>query len=158
MTFTSTYYFMVTNPNHSDLQQIAYNSTYPIYFLKDNTLYRRQGVWNRTWRNWLKDNGIEVCEENAVYHPVMQIENGVITTWETHVANIGNKLLDMTETTRQHYYPNLYFVQIGNHPYSKEGRFNKCWQLENAQRESHRIIYPHYDPKQYFLLPKQLPC
>ena len=158
MTFTSTYYYMTTNPYHSDLKEIAYNSTYPIYFLKGNTLYRRQGVWNRAWRNWLKDNGIELCEENAVYHPVIKVENGVVTTWETQIANIGNKMLEMCDSTRQHYYPNLYFVQIGNHPYAKEGRLHKSWLLENAQRESHRIIYPHHEPKQFFILPKDLHC
>lgn len=158
MTFTSTLYHITINPQHKDLQQTAYNSTYPIYFLKDNTLYRRQGIWARQTKNWLKEVGIELCEENAVYHPVVKVENGIVTTWETQLANVGNRLLDMSESIRNTYYPNLYFVQIGNHPYAKEGRLHKSWLVENTQRESHRIIYPHHDPKQYFILPKDLPC
>ena len=156
MTFTSTFYHMVTNPHHPNLKEIAYNSENPIYYLKENTLYKRVGVWNRGWKNWLEENGIIVCEDRAVYHPVINVENGVVTTWETQVANIGNKMLVMDDSTRKAYYPNLYFVQVGNHPYTKLGRFHKCWQLDNAQRESHRIIYPHHDPKQLFLLAKDL--
>ena len=157
MTFTSTLYNLVTNPQHKDFTQTAYNSDYPIWFHKDNTLYYRQGIWGRQYKDWFKEVGLELCKESAVYHPVIKVENGVVTTWETQIANIGNKLLEMTESTRLHYYPNLYYVQIGNHPYAKEGRLHKSWLLENAQRESHRIIYPHYDPKQYFILPKELP-
>ena len=147
---------MATNPNHASLKDIAYNSENPIYCLKNGVLYKRVGVWNRAWKNWLEENGVVVCEDRAVYHPIIKVENGIVTTWETQIANLGNKMLDMGESIRQTYYPNLYFVQIGNHPYSKNGRFHKCWQLENAQRESHRIIYPHHDPKQYFILPKDM--
>tara|TARA_Y100001937_G_scaffold89963_1_gene121671 strand:- start:43 stop:519 length:477 start_codon:yes stop_codon:yes gene_type:complete len=156
MEYTSQLYHIVTNPQHPQLEETAYNSELPVYYLKDNTLYKRQGVWQRDWRNWLESVGITVCDENSVYHPVIKVENGVVTTWETQIANIGNKMLDMGESTRQTYFPNLYYVQIGMHPYPKEGRFHKTWRLETAQRESHRIIYPHYDPKQYFLLPKDI--
>ena len=158
MTCTSTLYHIATNPQHKDFEQKAYNSEFPIWFLRDNTLYKRQGVWARQTKNWFTSVGLELCEENAVYHPVIKVENGIITTWETQVANVGNKMLEMTESNRQHYYPNLYYVQIGNHPYSKEGRLHKSWLLENAQRECHRIIYPHHEPKQFFILPKDLPC
>ena len=157
MTFTSTLYHIATNPQHADHQQKAYNSEFPIWFLRDNTLYKRQGIWARQTKNWLTSVGLELCKEYAVYHPVIKVENGIVTTWETQIANIGNKMLEMSETTRQHYYPNLYYVQIGNHPYSKEGRLHNSWLLENAQRECHRIIYPHHEPKQFFILPKDLP-
>ena len=156
MTFSSILYSMCTNPNHSNFNDMAYNSEYPVYYLKNNTVYKRLGVWNRGWRNWLEENGVPVDDDRAVYHPVINVQNGIITTWETQIANIGNKMLDMGESNRKVFYPNLYFVQIGNHPYPKEARFHKCWQLDTAQRECHRIIYPHHDPKQFFLLPKDL--
>lgn len=156
MTFTSALYHMAINPQHKDLEQIAYRSTYPIYFLKDNTLYRRQQIWARNIKNWLESVGLELCEDNAIYHPVIKVENGIVTTWETQLANLGNKMLDMSESTRKAYYPNLYYVQLGNHPYPKQGRWHKSWLIETAQRESHQIIYPHPDPKQHFLLPKDL--
>ena len=50
-------------------------------------------------------------------------------------------MFKMTETTRQHY-PNLYYVQIGNHPYSKEGRLHKSWLLENAQKNVTNNLSP----------------
>ena len=157
MEFTSTLYHIVTNPQHPQLEEKAYNSELPVYYLRDNTLYQRQGVWERGWRNWLESEGIEICDEyRSVYHPVIKVENGIVTTWETNKANMGVKMLDMGECTRKTYYPNLYFVQIGMHPYPKEGRFHVNWAIDVAQRESHRIIYPHYDPKQYFLLPKDI--
>ena len=157
MTFTSSLYHIATNPQHADYQMKAYHTEYPIWFLKDNVLYKRQNIWARSTKNWFSSVGLELCEDNAVYHPVIKVENGVVTTWETQIANIGNKILDMTESARATYYPNLYFVQIGNHPYAKEGRLHKSWLLEDAQRESHRIIYPHHEPKQFFMLPKDIP-
>ena len=156
MTFTSTLYHIATNPQHKDFEQRAYNSEYPIWFLKGNTFYKRQGIWARQTKNWFKEVGIELCEDNAVYHPVIKVENGVVTTWETQKPNIANHFLQMDKSIMELYYPNLNFVQIGNHPYSKEGRLHKCWQVDNAQRESHRIIYPHHEPKQHFMLPKDL--
>ena len=157
MELSSQLYSIVTNPQHPLLEEKAYNSELPVYYNKDNTLYERQGVWQRCWFNWLVQNGVSVCDNHrSVYHPIIKVENGVVTTWETQIANLGNKMLDMGESTRQAYFPHLYYVQIGNHPYPKEARFHKNWRVETAQRESHRIIYPHYDPKQHFLLPKDL--
>ena len=157
MTFSSTLYQIVTNPQHSAFEEIAYNSELPVYFLKGSTLYQRVGVWNRGWRNWLLSEGVVVCDDHrSVYQPVIKVENGIVTTWETLNANMGVKFLQMPDSNRKAYYPNLNFVQIGLHPYPKEGRYHVNWIIDTAQRESHRIIYPHYDPKQHFLLPKDI--
>ena len=157
MTFSSLLYQIVTNPQYGHhLEEKAYNSEIPTYLLRGNTLYMRQGVWQRDFRRWLESVGIDVCDHRTVYQPVIKVENGIVTTWETNLANMGNKFLQMSDTNRSFYYPNLNFVQVGMHPYPKEGRYHVNWSIDNAQRESNRIIYPHYDPKQYFLLPKDI--
>ena len=157
MTFSSTPYRIVTNPQHHMLEEKCYNLEIPTYYLKGNTLYQRQGVWQRDFRLWLESVGITVNDEDkSIYHPIIKVEDGIVTTWEANTANMGNKFLQMEDSTRGNWYPNLYFVQIGNHPYPKEARLHVNWQIEQAQRESHRIVYPHYDPKQYFLLPKDI--
>ena len=157
MDFTSTLYQIATNPQHPQLEEKMYNSELPVYFLKGSTLYQRVSVWNRDFKNWLECEGVNVCDDNRVlYQPVIKVENGVVTTWETLNANMGVKFLQMPDSNRKAYYPNLYFVQIGLHPYPKEGRFHVNWTIENAQRESHRIVYPHHDPKQFFLSPKDI--
>ncbi len=156
MTFTSKLYLMATNPQHPSFDEMYYNSDQPNYYHKDNTVYKRQGIWARDFINWLEQMGITVGDDRSVYIPVIKVENGVVTTWETHQANMGNKFLQLDESTRTLRYPNLYFVQIGMHPYPRQARFHNDWSIEQAQKESHRIIYPHYDPKQHFLLPKDI--
>ena len=130
MEFSSTLYHMTVNPNHYEFNQKAYNTDQPIYVWKDNTVYKRMAVWQRDFRTWLRDNGVEVdTDSNIVYTPISHYGNGVLTGWHTQYPNIANRFLDMNKAVRESYYPNLYFVQVGNHPYPKEGRFPLCWLL-----------------------------
>ena len=157
MTFTSNLYLMATNPNHVDFQQMAYNSDQPIYVWKDNMVYKRTGVWQRDFRNWLRDNGIEIdSDENNIYCPVAHVKDDVLTGYHTQYPNVANRFLDMRKSTLESYYPNLYYVQIGNHPYPKEARWNSSWLTDMFHRECHRIVYPHSDPKKFFILPKDI--
>ena len=154
MEYSSILYYLVTNPNAQRYEETRYNSNIPTFIFKDNTVFMGQGIFGRDHRVWLEQNGIDLCEECTLYHPVIKLENGIVTTWETFRPNVANHFLQMDKSTREAYYPMLNFVEIGNHPYSRDGRFRTQWLIEQAQRESHRIIYPHYDPKQHFLLPK----
>ena len=157
MEFSSTLYFMAINPNHVDFSQNAYNTDEPIYVWKDNTVYKRTGVWQRDFRNWLRDNGIDVdTDYNIVYIPVAHVKDNVLTGYHTQFPNIANRFLEMGKSTRESYYPNLYYVQVGNHPYPKEARLNQGWLVDNYHRECHRIIYPHHEPKKFFILPKDI--
>ena len=158
MEFTSTYYYYLTNPNAKVFEEKAYNNpNQPNYIWKDNTLYMRKTIWGTDFRRWLKNVGVDYDDNDlAVYTPIAHIDNGVVTGYHTHIANISNRFLDMEKTIRERYYPNLYFVQIGNHPYPKEARYNQSWLIDQFHRECHRIVYPHHDPKQFFILPKDI--
>ena len=154
---TSSLYFMAINPNHVDFSQKAYNTDQPIYVWKDNTVYKRTPVWLHDFRNWLENQGIEVDSDNkAVYTPVAHVKDDVLTGYQTQFPNMANRFLDMNKSTRESYYPNLYFVQIGNHPYPKVARYNSSWLTDCYHRECHRIIYPDSDPKKFFILPKDI--
>ena len=116
--------------------------------MESNTLYMRKTIWGSHFRRWLKDVGVDYDVNNpAVYTPVAHIENGVVTGYHTHYPNVANRFLDMSKTNRETFYPNLYFVQIGNHPYPKEGRYNHSWLVDMFHRECHRIVSPIPIPK-----------
>ena len=153
MTFTSSIYHYLTNPDAKAFEEKAYNTDEPNWVLKDNVLYYRKNVWGTDFCKWLINEGIEYDDDRpAVYTPVASIENGIVTGYHTHLSNISNKFLEMGKSRRENYYPNLFFVQIGNHPYPKEARYNQSWLVDNFHRDCHRIIYPDPDPKKFFFL------
>ena len=157
MEFSSSLYFMAINPNHSDFSQTAYNSDEPIYVWKDNMVYKRIGVWQRDFRNWLRDNGIDIDNDNNhVYTPVAHVKDDILTGYHTQYPNIANRFLEINQSVRETHYPNLYYVQIGNHPYPKEARYSQAWLEDCYHRECHRIVYPDSDPKKFFFLPKDI--
>ena len=140
-TFTSDLYHIATNPNHLSHKDSVWNRpNQRIYHMEGNTLYQRITVYDKRRRLWLESMGLDLGDDRSLYQPVIRVENGIVTTWETHFANIGNRMLDMEDSVRKVYYPNLYFVQIGNHPYPKQARHRGGWSVQKAQQESHRII------------------
>ena len=157
-TFTSSLYHIATNPNHRAYKESLYHKpTQRVYHMEGTTLYQIMTVYDRQRREWLQNMGLEIGDDCYLYQPVIKVENGIVTTWETHVANISNRILGLGKVQREMHYPNLYFVQIGNHPYPKEARYRESWNVTKAQLESHRILYPHHDPKQFYLETSQIP-
>ena len=158
MTFSSTLYHYLTNPNAKAFEEIAYNSeTDPNWVWKDNTVYGRKSIWGSAFRQWLISEGIDYDTNNpVVYTPVAHIENGVVTGYHTQYPNVANRFLDMSKSVRELHYPNLYFVQVGTHPYPKEGRYHQPWLVDMFHRECHRIVYPDPDPKKFFFFLKDI--
>ena len=151
MEFSSTIYHYLTNPNARAFEETTYNSDDPVWVLNNNTLYARKNIWSRDLRVWLTSKGVEYDDDNpALYTPVAHIENGIVTGYQTQVTNIANKFLEMNKSIRENHYPNLYFVQIGTHPYPKDARYNQTWLVDMFHRECHRIVYPDPDPKKFF--------
>ena len=157
-TFTSSLYHIATNPNHRAHEESVWNKpNQRVYHMEGTTLYQRICVYDKQRRNWFISMGLEIGDDCALYQPVIRVENGIVTTWETQVANISNRILGLGKVHREISYPNLYFVQIGNHPYPKHARYRQCWSVTQAQLESHQILYPHHDPKQFYLESSQIP-
>ncbi len=158
MTFTSTLYYLAIDPTNKQYEETCYNSEDPVYVWKDGTVYMRKGVWDFKMRNWLECHGIETTdvENRYFYLPVATIKEGVLIGYATEHANIANRFLDMSKSTREEYYPNLYYVELGMHPYPKEGRYHQGWAVSNYHRECHRIVYPDPDPKKHFFRLSQL--
>ena len=156
MDYSSTLANMLFNPNHINYTDIAYNTDLPTYILRDNTLFFMTSAWCRDFRAWLKSYGIDLGDDRRVYTPCAKLVEGELIGYNTQFANMGNKFLDMGETTRQCYYDNLYFVEIGNHPYPKQGRFHHSWVVENYHRECHRLFNPPSDPNDFFFTMRTL--
>ena len=152
MEYTSTLANMLYNPNHINFKDTCYRTEQLQYRLIDNTLYYLQSVWCRDFRNWLDTNGVVIGEERRAYVPVAKLVEEKLIGYNTQYANIGNKFLEMNDSTREIHFPNLYLVEVGNHPYPKEARYHHSWVVENYHRECHQILNPP-SPKDFFFSP-----
>ena len=151
MEYTSTYADMLHNPNHINYTDTCYRTDNLTYRLKDNTLYQYQSVWCIDFRSWLSTHGIRIGDERRAYVPVAKLVEGKLIGYNTQYANIGNKFLEMNKDTMECHFPNLYLVEIGNHPYPKEARYSHSWMVEMYHRDCHQILNPPSDPKKFFL-------
>lgn len=157
MEYTSTYANMLINPNHPNFKDTCYRTERLQYRLMDNTLYHFQSVWCSDFRSWLDTKGVHIGEERRAYVPVAKLVEGKLIGYNTQYANIGNKFLEMGDSTRETHFPNLHLVEIGNHPYPKECRYHHSWMVETYHRECHQIHNPPSDPKGFFLQPSHFP-
>ena len=153
MEYTSTFANMLLNPNHSNYSMVWYNSDNLTYILKDNTIYQYTSVWCGVFRKWLSDNSIDVPESRYMYTPVAKLEDGEMIGYNTQYANVANQFLQEKDSIRETRYPNLYFVEVGNHPYPKVSRYHHTWLATNFHKECHRILNPPSDPKEFFINP-----
>ena len=153
MKYTSTLASMLHNPNHPNFSDTCYRSERFQYKLKDNTLYNYQSVWCNDFRNWLSTHGIDIDDQRRAYVPVAKLVEGKLIGYNTQFANIGNKFLEMGDSTRECHFPNLFLVEIGNHPYPKEARYYHTWMVETYHRECHQILNPPSDPQNFFFQP-----
>ena len=158
MTYTSSLYYMCIDPKHNDFSMKAYNSDEPSYVWKDNTVYARKVIWHNAQMNWLIEQGVKLTyEDNICYVPIANVDSdSLLTGWASDKPNIANVLLDLSESTRKKHYPNLFFAQIGNHPYPKHARIHTGYFVDSFNRECHRLIYPDPDPKKYFFRLKDI--
>ena len=159
MEYTSTLANMLYNPQHPNFKDTCYRSEELNYRLKDNTLYYFQSVWGYEFKNWLESNNVVVPENKRMYVPIAKLENEKLIGYNTQYANVGNKFLEMNDGTREIHFPNLYLVEVGNHPYPKEARYHHSWVVENYHRECHQIHNPPSDPRDFFFQPSYFsPC
>ena len=153
MEYTSTLADMLHKPNHPNFKDTCYRSEELNYRLRDNTIYYFTSVWGYEFRNYLEEQGIVVPEHRRLYTPIAKLEDGEMIGYNTQHANIANRFLDMSDSTRESHFQNLFFVEIGNHPYPKEARYHHSWLVDNYHRECHKILNPPSDPKKFFLQP-----
>ena len=153
MEYKSTYADMLHRPNHPNYEDTHYNSDELTYRLEDNTLYLFTSVWCRDFRTFLNEQGIVVPDNKRLYTPLAKLVEGKLIGYNTQYPNMGNKFLNMYKNTREVHYSNLYFVEIGNHPYPKEARYQHSWLVESFHRDCHKLLNPPSDPKEFFIQP-----
>ena len=156
MNYTSTIANMLNNPNHNNYRDIAYSTNHLSYILKDDILFQLIGTWGFDFRNWLENHGIDVGDERRVYTPIGKLEKRQLIGYNTQYPNIANRFLSMGENTRKSHFENLYFVEVGNHPYPKPARYRHSWLVTNYHSECHQIINPPSEPKNFFFPIKSL--
>ena len=154
MNYNTTIANMLINPNHRKHSEVLYNNEECfMYALKDNTLYYLASVWSIDLRKWIEKQGIIVPDSRRMYMPIAKLEDNKLIGYNTQHANMGNKFLEIDSHTRSMYYPNLYYVEIGNHPYPKEARLHHQYQIGIYHKECHKLLNPPSDPKEFFLEP-----
>ena len=153
MEYKSTYADMLHRPNHPNYEDTCYRSDQYSYRLKDNTLYYLTSVWGYEFRTWIEEQGIVVPDNKRLYTPVAKLVEGKLIGYNTQFPNMGNKFLEMYKNTREVHFSNLYFVEIGNHPYPKEARYQHLWLIESYHRDCHELHNPPSDPKEFFRQP-----
>ena len=153
MEYTSIIADMLHRPNHSNYSDTCYRSDQLTYRLEDNTLYYLQSIWCRDFRNYLEGYGITIPENKRLYVPIAKLENEKLIGYNTQYANMGNRFLEMGDSVRECHYPNLYLVEVGNHPYPKVARYHHQWTIETYHRDCHQLLNPPSDPKDFFREP-----
>ena len=152
MEYTSTLADMLHRPHHPNYLDTLYNDSELLYYiLKDNTVYHLTSVWCRDLRAWLSQQGVVVPDSRRMYTPVAKLEDKMLVGYNTQYANVGNRFLELSDSIRECHFGNLFFVEVGNHPYPKEARYSHMWLVDNYHRECHKIINPPSDPKDFFI-------
>ena len=140
---------MLGNKEHHRFTQLTWRDE-PYYIQEGNTIFRLQSFYCRDGKTWLDEQSPLFREnEYKAYIPVATLETigdkdifiGYI--WER--ANMANYLLDLQDSTRETYYPNLIWCDVGNHPYPKDIRCSESWNESNYNKSATKLVHPHYD-------------
>jgi hypothetical protein len=123
-----------------------------MYASKGDTVYYRKNFNRSECREWFDDLGDKYKKaEYNLWLPVATKREGVYIGYSYSEANLSNSILKLGATIRKCYYPNLYWVDIGNSPYPKEVRFNEMYRHRVFNKYCHKIIYAGLDPATVFL-------
>ena len=128
------------------------------YVLRENTVYQRKNFHQLDTTRWLDNFSSKFKEADyVVYVPVATLNDGEYVGYNYEHANFSNRVLAICNTTNfKCYYPNLYWIDIGNHPYPKEVRFHHDWRQREFNKYCNKIIYANPDPSKAFLTPTEL--
>jgi len=152
---------MFTNSEHTAfIQETWANEKY--YVRQGDTIYKLHNFYGQSARVWLngqsplfKDN------EYRVYIPVATLEtkgdNETFIGYIWEKANMSNHLLvDYRCHGVKSRYPNLYWCDVGNHPYPKDVRAETNWREGQFNKYAQRLVYPNYDITKAVLFPSLL--
>ena len=137
------------------LKENTYYRSSPMWLLRDNTLYKYKRPYDRQTYKWLDKISPRFKEENYVmYIPIARksYDKYIGYSWER--KNLSMHLLK-NEDIRDGYY-NLYWVDIGNHPYPKGMFFQYNWREREYLRHCHKIIHPPDNPLDCVIFPSEL--
>ena len=152
---------MFTNSEHMTFQQETWvNEKY--YVRQGDTIYKLQNFYGQSTRVWLNGQSpLFRDNEYRVYIPVATLETKGDTDtfigyiWEK--ANMSNHLLgDYGDSSRKSSYPNLYWCDVGNHPYPKEMRLSSSWREGQFNKHAQKLVYPNYDITKAVIFPSLL--
>jgi len=128
------------------------------YVLSGNTIYQRKAFFRRHNTEWLDSFSPKFSKHDYIaYVPVATLEDGVYIGYTYEDANLSNQVLDICNRSKiENFYPNLYWVDVGNHPYPRAFRFNHNWRQTTYNKYCNKIIYSNPDPSKAFLTPTEL--
>ena len=133
----------------------TYYGDRPIWLIRDNTLYKYKRPYDVHTQKWLEKLSPKFKENDfRMYIPMARKEGDVYIGYSWERKNLAMYLLK-DSTTRGQYY-NLYWVDIGNHPYPKGMLFQQGWREQEYLRHCHKIVYPSDNPLDCIIFPSEL--
>ena len=133
----------------------TYHGSYPLWLHRDNTIYKYKRPYEGDTQKWLEKLSPKFKENDfRMYIPIAKksYDKYIGYSWER--KNLAMYLLKDSITRGQYY--NLYWVDIGNHPYPKGMFFQQGWREREYLRSCHKIIHPPDNPLDCVIFPSEL--
>lgn len=148
-------YKMFKNKDYHRWEQVDWEKR-PVFIQRDNTIYQLVKSYYR--KQWLRVQSEKFHSNGyAFYIPIATMEEGTLTSYIWDKPNMAKWLLDLAGSDgKVSCRPNLYWCDVGNHPYPKEGRFNTSWIQNEVERCCHRLVYPDIDIEKAVIFPSDL--
>ena len=137
------------------LRDRTYLGDRPVWLIRDNTLYKYKRPYDGQTQKWLEKLSPKFKEEYfRMYIPIARksYDKYIGYSWER--KNLSMYLLKDSATRGQYY--NLYWVDIGNHPYPTGMLFQQGWRECEYLRHCHKIIHPPDNPLDCIIFPSEL--
>ena len=148
-------YQMFIDEDHHRLKQMNWKDI-PYYIKRGDTIYKLRHHWQG--KVWLNQQSSRFQEnEWYAYFPIAEKRDKVFVSYVYEKANTSNWLLSSySDNARERIYPNLYWCDVGNHPYNKDIRFNHCWVHSTFAKYCHQWVLPDLDIEKAVIFPSDL--
>ena len=145
---------MLKDPNHRRLTDTSHMG-HPYYILRGNTIYGYKRFYQG--KTWLLSQSQKFKENSwGCYIPIATKKGDTHIGYMWERANMSSWLLSLGDATRSWKYPNLYWCDVGLHPYPKEIRRVDNWLQNSFNRIAHKLVYPNVDIVKAVIFPSDL--
>lgn len=146
-------YKMFTDKDCERLKQLNWKDQL-VYLKRGDTIYAIHRYWQG--KTWLREQDQRFAENDwTAYFPIATKKGDTYISYEYERANPSRYYLEYQSRLKTSF-PNLYWCDVGNHPYPKEIRFSPCWLHSEWNKYCHKIIMPDMDISKMVIFPSDL--